>query len=646
MPKRGSASQQSSPSATRSPSPDAALRRGIRDARIRRRWPAVEHGLSVLYPEAIDLPGRVLAAVERHVEARPGALFERDLRREAEPDWFQRPDMVGYVAYADLFAGDLDGVGRHLDHLERLGVTYLHLMPLLRPREGINDGGYAVAAYDQVDPRLGTMDDLRRLAGHLHERDLNLCVDLVVNHTAAEHPWALAARAGDERYRRYYRFFPDRTMPDRYERTLREVFPTFAPGNFTWLDDAQHWVWTTFHDFQWDLDWSNPDVFVEMLEVMLHLADVGVDVLRLDAVPFMWKREGTSCENLPEVHVLLRTLRAVMAIAAPATIFKAEAIVPPDDLTPYLGAGDPPHHECDLAYHNQLMVLLWSSLATGEAQLMTRSLQRVAPIPSHAAWVTYVRCHDDIGWAITDENAASVGWGGFEHRNFLNAFYSGEFPDSFARGEIFQFNPLTGDGRISGTAASLCGIESALARADDVALDLACRRLELVYAVVYAFGGVPLLYMGDELGLLNDHGYRADPDRRDDNRWLHRPRMDWSAVARSTGCTTLEHRLMTMFGSLAADRAASAAMHGGATLDVLDPGDPALLAFTRRHPERGTVTMVANFGREARRFDLTGLATDGFDPARLDTVRLSGARRTGASLDLDPSGYVWLGGHA
>ncbi|HNJ98011.1 MAG TPA: alpha-amylase family glycosyl hydrolase, partial [Ilumatobacteraceae bacterium] len=298
----------------------------ILEARRRRHGAALRHGLRVLYPDAAEQMWEQLNdVVDRAAAARPERLQARDLVREAEPDWFQRPDMVGYVAYADRFAGTLRDVGDHLDYLCELGVSYLHLMPLLRPREGENDGGYAVASYDEVEPRLGTMEDLADLADRLHERDMNLCVDLVVNHTAAEHPWALAARAGDPKFSKFYFLFPDRTMPDRFERTLREVFPTFAPGNFTWLEDAQQWAWTTFNEFQWDLDWSNPDVFIAMAEVMLNLANKGVDALRLDAVPFMWKREGTDCENLPEVHELLRTLRALMAIAAPATIFKAEA---------------------------------------------------------------------------------------------------------------------------------------------------------------------------------------------------------------------------------------------------------------------------------------------------------------------------------
>ena len=295
------------------------LRDAILAARMHRHWATVEHGLAQLYPAgAAKLVASLRSSVAAHVAARPAPLFARDLTREADPAWFQAPDQIGYVCYADLFAGTLSGVSERLPYLAELGVTYLHLMPLLRPRDGENDGGYAVAAYDEIDPRLGAMADLAALAGSLHDRDMNLCIDLVVNHTAAEHPWALAARAGDPAYRDHYLFFPDRTVPDRYERTLLEVFPTFAPGNFSWLPDRGEWVWTTFNEYQWDLNWANPDVFAAMFEAMLHLADQGVDMLRLDAAPFMWKQEGTICQNLPEVHVLLTTLRALMAVAAPA----------------------------------------------------------------------------------------------------------------------------------------------------------------------------------------------------------------------------------------------------------------------------------------------------------------------------------------
>ncbi len=408
--------------------------------------------------------------VDRVVEAalaRPVALRILDRRREVDPGWFQRARMLGYVAYADRFAGDLAGVRERLDYLAELGVTYLHLMPLLRAREGENDGGYAVVDYAAVDPRLGSMADLESLAADLRGRGMALCVDLVLNHTAAEHPWAQAAAAGDPTYRAFYRIYPDRSEPDRYESTLPEVFPDQAPGSFTHVDGVG-WVWTTFNSFQWDLDWSNPDVFAAMLGTMLGLADRGVDVLRLDAAPFLWKRVGTDSQNQPEVHLLLRSLRALVTVAAPGVAFKAEAIVAPQQLVLYLGAHERFHPECDLAYHNQLMVLLWSSLATRDVRLARTALSRMRPAPPSTSWVTYLRCHDDIGWAISDEDAWACGIDPHAHRSFLSDFYAGSHPGSFARGAVFQANPRTGDRRISGSAASLCGLEAALAEGDDV----------------------------------------------------------------------------------------------------------------------------------------------------------------------------------
>src|SRR5262249_23548405 len=340
-----------------------------------------------------------------------------------------------------------------------------------------NDGGYAVADYGAVEPALGTMDDLRALAADLRAAGMALCIDVVLNHTAREHPWAQAAIAGDERMLGFYRTFPDRTEPDAYELPLPEVFPDTAPGSFSRVPELGRWVWTTFNDYQWDLDYTNPEVFGAMAEVVLALAAAGVDVLRLDAVPFLWKRRGTNCQNQPEVHEPLQALRAVMRIAAPGVAFKAEAIVSPRQLVAYLGAGRHQGKHCDLAYHNVLMVLLWSTLATKRVALMTQTLRAMPPVPRGAGWVTYVRCHDDIGWAITEEDAARAGEDGHRHRPFLADFYAGEFPGSFARGARFQPDPHTGEARTSGTAASLAGLEQALTSGDEVAVEMAIRRV-------------------------------------------------------------------------------------------------------------------------------------------------------------------------
>lgn len=585
-------------------------------ARLDRRFPDVHAALAQLYGgEELDaLLERLLRVVVEGFAARPRELRALDYRREVNPEWYLSERQVGYVCYTDRFAGSLDKVADRLDYLGELGVTYLHLMPLLRPRPGPDDGGYAVADFRSVDPRLGDMDDLERLAAALRARGISLCIDLVLNHTAAEHEWAERAKAGDPAYRDYYLLFPDRGAPDAFERTLLEIFPDTAPGSFTWNPELDAWVWTSFYAFQWDLNYANPQVFAEMLDVMLFLANRGVEVLRLDAAPFLWKRLGTNCQNQPEVHLLLQAFRGLLSIAAPGVAFKAEAIVPPQELVRYLGAHERQRAECDLAYHNSLMVQLWSSLATRDVRLMTLALSRMTPTPPTTSWVTYVRGHDDIGWAVTDEDAGAVGLGGFDHRRFLNDFYSGRFPGSFARGALFQENPLTGDARISGTAASLSGIELALQLGDDRLLDLAVRRLLLLYSVVFSYGGIPLLYMGDEVALRNDRSYLQHPERAPDNRWMQRPVLDEAAVERRRRPGTLEHRVFAGIARFAEVRRTLATLRTGGRTVPLPTDDPAVFAYRREHPAAGRFLGLANFGDTERSVDAGLLA--GMDTPR------------------------------
>jgi len=596
--------------------------------------PSDRAALDRLVTRLVDLA--VASAVGR---ALPLRVLDR--AREVDPSWFQRARMSGYVSYTDRFAGDLTGVRQRLDYLAELGVTYLHLMPLLASRDGDDDGGYAVVDYGAVDPRLGTMTDLEALATDLHERQMTLCVDLVLNHTAAEHPWARAAAAGDPVYRDFYLMFPDRSWPDRYERTLPEVFPDQAPGSFTHVEGVG-WVWTTFNTFQWDLDWSNPDVFAAMLGTVLGLADRGVDVLRLDAAPFLWKREGTDCQNQPEVHLVLQAMRALLAVAAPGVLVKAEAIVSPQNLVQYLGGHDRFRPECDLAYHNQLMVMLWSSLASRDATLARHALSAMRTAPPTTAWVTYLRCHDDIGWAVSDEDAWAVGLDPAAHRHFLSEFYSGAHDSSFARGAVFQANPRTGDRRISGTAAALCGLDAARDSGDGEQVDAAIRRLLTLYSVVYSFGGIPLLYMGDELGLANDPAWAAEPSQAGDNRWMHRPPMDWAAADRRHDPTSVEGRVFAGIQGLARARAGLLALRSGTSPELLDVGDRHVLAYRRRHPRSGPLMALASFSDDRVDVDRGRLA--GLPPDAVLVAATPGSELTTYALRLPAWGHAWLAG--
>lgn len=558
----------------------------------------------------------LLLTIASAAAQRPPELRELDHEREITPDWLQREQAVGYVAYVDRFAGTLEGVRRQVPYLHELGISYLHLMPLLHARPAPNDGGYAVVDYGAVEPRLGTMDDLRALASDLRAHGISLCVDVVVNHTAAEHPWT--ERPG------FYRAFPDRSEPDAYERTLPDVFPDIAPGNFTWVDGR--WMWTTFNTFQWDLDYTNPEVFVAMTEAMLGLAQVGIDVLRLDAVPFLWKRLGTNCQNQPEVHALLQAFRTAARIAAPAVAFKAEAIVAPRDLIPYLGTGKHEGYECDLAYHNVLMVLGWSALASRRVDLLTSVLETMPPVPG-AGWVTYVRGHDDIGWSITEEDAARVGEDAHLHRKFLSDFYAGDFPGSFARGARFETDPFSGEARTSGMTASLAGLESA---EDEDAIELAIRRILLLYALAFAHGGLPLIYMGDELGMLNDPVGRDEAD----NRWMHRPSMDWDAAGRRHDPGSVEGRLWSGVRRLIATRRSIRAVHAQGRATPWWTGNHHVLGLVREHGGQ-RLRFIANFSEAPQRVSLS--ATD--EAAAPDGRPL---QRDGDVTVLSPYQHLWI----
>jgi amylosucrase len=611
--------------------------------RLKQAWTDVLRPLAGLYGQRPDYDRwlrEFVTLAARHYAQRPRALRLLDLARLTDPDWFQQSRMLGYVCYVDRFAGSLAGTLERIDYLKELGVTYLHLMPLLQPRPGANDGGYAVLDYRQVDPRVGTMADLSRLATELRRHDISLCIDLVCNHTAKEHAWAQKALQGDPVYRDYYLTFPDRTLPDQYEQSLREIFPEFKPGNFTYYPQMARWVWTTFNEFQWDLNYRNPAVFGEMLDVMLYLANQGVEILRLDAVAFMWKELGTDCENLPQAHLLLQAFRALSRLAAPALLLKAEAIVAPPQLVPYLGRGRATNKECHFAYHNVLMVMLWSCLAERRVALATHALQQMPPIPSRTSWVTYVRCHDDIGWAVTEADAAAVGLDGFAHRAFLSDFYTGRFPGAFARGSTFQFNPRTNDRRVNGTAASLAGLEMALESGDAWHVELAVRRILLLHNVIFAFGGTPLVYMGDEIGLLNDARYRDEPELANDSRWLHRPRMDWQKAAQRHDEQSMPGRIFQGLCRLVAARQRLELLHAEAAAYAVWSHNDQVLGLLRDSP-RGRLLVLANFTEQSQLVPRRRVQEMGFGGPWLDRL-VEAPLPQGRDLLLEPYQVVWL----
>lgn len=556
--------------------------------RLGRQFPAIFKLLYALYGTDYDFfyhLEQILAAAVEMFKARPSDLKQLDTDREDDPYWYMSERTIGAVLYVDLFAGNLQGVHNRIPYLKELGITYLHLMPLFHAPEKNNDGGYAVSDYRRVSHPLGTMEQLRELAVSLRESGISLVLDFIFNHTSDEHEWARRALAGEEEYQNYYYMFEDRTLPDLYEKNLREIFPEQAPGSFTYRPEIDKWVWTTFYNFQWDLNYSNPAVFNAMLREMLFLANQGVEVLRLDAVVFIWKKLGTSSENLPEVHEVIQGFNALVRLVAPALLFKSEAIVHPDDVESFIS-----WEECPISYNPTMMALIWEALATREVKLLQYAMQKRFELPQNTAWVNYVRVHDDIGWSFADEDAKDLWINGFDHRQFLNRFYTGEFPGSFAAGLPFNFNPATLDMRICGTAASLAGLEQAIEHNDPINRENALRRLLMIHSIIISAGGIPLIYIGDEIATLNDYSFRRDPAKAGDNRWVHRPPFDWSRAARRLESETDEGQVFQELQRMILLRKKNPAFGAGPTL-FFDTQNGHVLGYVRNR----RVLVLCNF---------------------------------------------------
>ncbi len=594
--------------------------------RFDRHFPDLYRLFHALYGSRPDFQDQLTALVTqiaRSWKERPADLKAVDAEREHTTGWFQSNDMLGGVCYVDRYAEDLGGLRTRIPYFKELGLTYLHLMPLFLAPEPHSDGGYAVSSYREVNPKLGTMEQLRELAAELRANGISLVVDFIFNHTSDEHAWARRAAEGDPEFSDYYWIYPDRTMPDAFERDVREIFPDDHPGSFIKMPDGR-WVWATFHTFQWDLNYSNPSVFRAMAGEMLFLANQGVDILRMDAVAFVWKQLGTPCENLAEAHTLLQAFNAVCRLAAPSLLFKSEAIVHPDEVALYI---DPA--ECQISYNPLQMALIWEAMATRDVSLLSQALERRHNIPAGTSWVNYVRSHDDIGWTFADEDAAELGINGFDHRRFLNSFYVNRFPGSFARGVPFQDNPRTGDCRISGTTASLCGLEDGTGGAID--------RILLAHSVAFSTGGIPLLYLGDEVGQLNDYGYSLEEGHSADSRWVHRPHYPADRYAKRHDPTTPEGAVFEGLRKMISARSGTPEF-AGTRLIHFNANNRAVLGYQR--PGDGTrILALANFSDGHQ--TVTAQALSGFAAGAVD-ILTGNPLDLGEGVTLRPQEFVWL----
>ena len=581
-----------------------------------------------LYMELYDNGSMFAELVDRmheFADARRAALKKRDLAREAEPEWYKHRDLLGMMLYIDNFAGDINGVRKKLGYIQETGVNCLHLMPFLDTVKGRDDGGYAVADFRKVRPDLGTMEDLQKLTDACHKKGINVCMDFVMNHTSIDHEWAQRALAGDGEYMSRYFFFDNPDIPARYEQTVPQVFPTTAPGNFTRQDNG-YWVMTTFYPYQWDLNYRNPRVFNEMMYNFLFLANQGMDIIRIDAVPYIWKELGTSCRNLPRVHTIVRMMRMIGEIVCPSVILLGEVVMEPVKVVPYFGTVDKP--ECHLLYNVTTMCTTWHTVATRDTRLLRKQLDSVDGLPKEYVFLNYLRCHDDIGWGLDFDTLRTWGMEEVPHKKYLNDFFQGKVPGSVSRGELYNDDPTTGDARFCGTTASMCGLETAATPEEEA---LAIRQDLMLHAMMLFQSGIPMLYSGDEIGQLNDYSYQQDPDRAADSRYVHRGKLPWDRAAQRTDAATPAGRIFAGLEQMEQLRHAHSAFEASADAATLDTGDNAVLGMLRTD---GTETLVGlfNFAPSPKEVPL---------PEGSYTDLLAGGSHTGTA-HLPAYGALWL----
>lgn len=531
-----------------------------------------------------DMFAELCSQMYEYYNCRSKKLKERDLKREKEPDWYHGKDMLGMMLYTDNFAGNMKGVKEKIPYLKECNINCLHLMPFLDTPKGRSDGGYAVADFRKVRPDLGTMKDLIELTEKCHEEDINVCMDFVMNHTSEDHEWARRARAGEGEYMSRYFFYDNEEIPEKYEKTVPQVFPTTAPGNFTYLPETGHYVMTTFYPYQWDLNYRNPRVFNEMIYNFLYLTNQGIDIVRIDAVPYIWKELGTTCRNLKQVHTIVRMMRMIAEIVCPGVLLLGEVVMEPEKVVPYFGTVEKP--ECHMLYNVTTMATTWNSIATGDIRLLKKQMDIVNQLPKQYVFLNYLRCHDNIGWGLDYETMRPWGIKEIPHKRYLNDYFTGKIRGSVSRGELYNDDPVTQDARFCGTTASMCGIEKAGFEHDEEAMNAAVREDIMLHAYMLTQSGIPMLYSGDELGQVNDYSYKNDPEKCADSRYIHRGKLPWELAEDKEDVTTVQGNIFQTLDWLEKIRRQEITFDKDADVYTYDVHDDSILCVLREYKGR------------------------------------------------------------
>lgn len=531
-----------------------------------------------------DMFAELCSKMYEYYRQRSSKLKERDAKREQEAGWYHRKDMLGMMLYIDNFAGNMQGVKEKIPYLKECNINCLHLMPFLDTPEGRSDGGYAVADFRKVRPDLGTMKDLAELTEKCHEEDINVCMDFVMNHTSEDHEWAKRARAGEGEYMSRYFFYDNDEIPKKYEETVPQVFPTTAPGNFTYLPENGHYVMTTFYPYQWDLNYRNPRVFNEMMYNFLYLTNQGIDIVRIDAVPYIWKELGTTCRNLKQVHTIVRMMRMIAEIVCPSVLLLGEVVMEPEKVVPYFGTIEKP--ECHMLYNVTTMATTWNSIAARDIRLLKKQMDILNHLPKQYVFLNYLRCHDDIGWGLDYETLKQWGMEEIPHKRYLNDYFTGKIAGSISRGELYNDDPVTQDARFCGTTASMCGIEKAGFEQNKEAMETAVREDLMLHAYMLTQSGIPMLYSGDELGQVNDYSYKEDPAKCADSRYIHRGKLRWELAENKNDPTTVQGSIFQTLDRLEKIRGQEITFDKDADVYTYDVHDDSVLCILREYKGR------------------------------------------------------------
>lgn len=591
--------------------------------------------LKWLYMELYDDEGmfaELCQEMQRFYMERTKELKALDAKRQKDPDWYKGNDMLGMMLYIDNFAENLKGLQDKIDYIESCNVNYIHLMPFLDTPKGRSDGGYAVADFRKVQPKLGTIDDLRVVTKKCHEKQISVCMDFVMNHTSEDHEWALRARAGEREYMNRYFFYDNYEIPAQFEQTVPQVFPTTAPGNFTYLPETGRYVMTSFYPYQWDLNYRNPRVFNEMMYHFLFLANAGLDVMRIDAVPYIWKELGTDCRNLKQVHTIVRMMRMIGEIVCPAIVLLGEVVMEPSKVVPYFGTVEKP--ECHMLYNVTTMATTWHTVATRDVRLLKKQMDILSSLPKEYTFLNYLRCHDDIGWGL--DYSTLRGWGMEErpHKDYINAFFLGNVEGSFSRGELYNYDPVTGDARFCGTTASMCGLERALDCQDEEKVKQAIDRILMLHAYMFTQSGIPILYSGDEIGQLNDNAYRKVPEKAADSRYIHRGKFQWDKAEEIQRKGSVQDQIFHGIKSMVNIRAREGVFHADADCCTLETGENALLCIVREYKNEKLLA-IFNFSDEDKMISLPAAGEQYID-------LFSGNKKDMKKLMIKRNQFLWI----